>query len=76
MAFKSLSKIKGLNLEDLSTKSIGEKVQIGNKQVCVTKREYPHALCKQCFFDEYDCNGIPCMLEDRPDDNDVIFKPI
>lgn len=76
MAFKSLSKIKGLNLEDLSTKSIGEKVAIGNKQVCVTKRKYPHNSCKQCFFDEYDCNGILCMLEDRPDDNDVIFKPI
>ena len=30
MAFKSLLEIKGLNLEDLSTKSIGEKVQIGN----------------------------------------------
>lgn len=76
MAFKSLLEIKGLNIEDLSTNIIGEKVQICSKQVFVTKREYPHALCKQCFFDEYDCNGIPCMLEDRPDDNDVIFKPI
>ena len=49
MAYKSIQKIKGLNLEDLLTKGIGEKVQIGNKQVCVTKREYPHISCKQCF---------------------------
>lgn len=76
MVYKSIQNIKGLNLEDLSIKGIGEKIQIGNKQVCVTKREHPHDLCKQCFFDEYDCNGIPCMLEERPDGNDVIFKPI
>lgn len=76
MEYKSLSKIKGLNLEDLSTKEIGEKIQVGNKQVRVTKRKFPHVLCKQCFFNEYDCNGISCMREDRTDGNDVIFKPI
>ena len=76
MAYKSIQKIKGLNVEDLLTKGIGEKIQICNKQVRVTKREHPHDLCRQCLFDEYDCNGIPCMLEDRPDGNDVIFKPI
>lgn len=76
MAYKSIQNIKGLNLEELSTKGIGEKMQIGSKQVCVTKRKYPHVLCKQCFFNEYDCNGILCMREDRPDGNDVIFKPI
>lgn len=76
MVYKSLFEIKGLNIEVLSTKSIGEKVQIGNEQVCVTKREYPHVSCSQCFFYEYDCNGIQCMSEDRPDKNDIIFKPI
>lgn len=76
MEYKSLSKIKGLNLEDLSTKEIGEKIQVGNKQVRVTKRKFPHVLCNLCFFNEYDCNGILCMREDRTDGNDVIFKPI